>query len=148
ALAGIPPRIEGLAVRLAACVGLLAGCLALTGCSMFGKKSAAPTSAGGRPSQDLALPNGTGPGTATASAPTAPTGPVATPTSGGTGILAGQTLDNYDRRPPPTYIQVAAAPEPNQPAAAPIEVAADSQGYFLIQGLQPGKHYQLIARAR
>jgi thiol-disulfide isomerase/thioredoxin len=32
--------------------------------------------------------------------------------------------------------------------AAPIEVATDAQGYFTIQGLKPGRPYQLLARAR
>ena len=63
-------------------------------------------------------------------------------------MLAGQVLDSYNRRPPATYIQVSLAEDKGEPKGAPIEVAADSQGYFTIQGLQPGKHYQLTARAK
>jgi thiol-disulfide isomerase/thioredoxin len=64
------------------------------------------------------------------------------------GIVAGQVIDNWNRRPAATVIQVALVQEKNEAKAAPIEVTADSQGYFLIQGLQPGRHYRLIARAR
>jgi thiol-disulfide isomerase/thioredoxin len=61
------------------------------------------------------------------------------------GILAGQVIDSYNQRPAGVYIQVQ---EAGQAAAAPVEVAADSQGYFTIQSLQPGHHYQLTARLR
>jgi thiol-disulfide isomerase/thioredoxin len=64
------------------------------------------------------------------------------------GVLAGQVLDSYNRRVPPTLIQVVSLGEGQTNPAAPIEVAADNQGYFTIQGLQPGKTYQLIARAK
>jgi thiol-disulfide isomerase/thioredoxin len=63
-------------------------------------------------------------------------------------MLAGQVIDSLNHRPPPTYIQVAQVRDSGEPAAAPIDVAADSQGYFTIQGLEPGKHYQLLARAQ
>ena len=62
------------------------------------------------------------------------------------GILAGQVLDSYNRRPPATFIQVVSSQEPR--GGAPIEVAADSMGYFTIQGLKPGQGYELIARAK
>jgi thiol-disulfide isomerase/thioredoxin len=61
------------------------------------------------------------------------------------GILAGQVIDSYNQRPAGVYIQVQ---EAGQAAAAPVEVAADSQGYFTIQSLQPGHHYQLTARQK
>lgn len=128
-------------MRVAACIALLASCLALTGCGLLGKRSAAPSN-GPRPSLDTNPP---------APAPVFPGqggGTAAVPTSAGSGILAGQVLDGYQRKPPPAYIQVSQVREGNQPAAAPLEVATDNQGYFTIQGLQPGRHYQLIARAR
>jgi thiol-disulfide isomerase/thioredoxin len=122
-------------VRLVASVAFLAACLGLAGCATFGKKgSTAPAS---QP------PAGRGPATPTAQ-PVNQVGTNATLN----GILAGQVLDSYNRAPPSVYIQVAEARDSPAPAGAPIEVAADSQGYFTIQGLQPGKHYQLTARSR
>jgi thiol-disulfide isomerase/thioredoxin len=62
--------------------------------------------------------------------------------------LAGQVLDSYNRTPiAATYIQVSEAGESGK-SAAPIEVAADGRGYFMIQRLQPGHHYQLTARMK
>jgi thiol-disulfide isomerase/thioredoxin len=129
-------------VRVLACVVLLLASLLMAGCSTFGKKSAT-ASPGGRASADMKLAAQDGP----APAPAAPPPAGATLTAG-SGILAGQILDNYNRRPPPTYIQVSADRDAPAGRAAPIEVAADKDGYFLIQGLEPGRHYQLIARAR
>jgi thiol-disulfide isomerase/thioredoxin len=65
------------------------------------------------------------------------------------GILAGQVLDSFNRPPPAhTYIQVVEAGANGKAGAAPIEVSTDPQGYFMIQRLQVGQHYQLTARAR
>jgi thiol-disulfide isomerase/thioredoxin len=72
-----------------------------------------------------------------------PSDPVTRPASL-TGLLAGQVIDSYNQRPSNTFIQVVEG----SGNATPIEVAADSQGYFTIQGLQPGHHYQLTARTR
>jgi thiol-disulfide isomerase/thioredoxin len=63
-------------------------------------------------------------------------------------MLAGQVLDTLNRRPPPTYIQVVGVDTQGKPAGAPIEVLTTEGGYFTVQGLQPGRHYQLIARAK
>ncbi|MBL8795838.1 MAG: hypothetical protein JNM56_18180, partial [Planctomycetia bacterium] len=139
-----PEFNEDLSVRVAASIALLAVCLALTGCSLFGKRSAAANNGGVRPNLDTNPP---------APDPVARdrdrgAGATAVPASTNSGIIAGQVLDNYHRKPPPAYIQVSQVREGNQPAAAPLEVATDSQGYFTIQGLQPGQHYRLIARAR
>ena len=60
-------------------------------------------------------------------------------------MLAGQVLDGTSRRAPAAFIQVA---EFGTAGAAPIEVPADNQGYFTIQGLQVGRRYVLTARAR
>jgi thiol-disulfide isomerase/thioredoxin len=114
----------------------MACCLALTGCSLFGRKSA-----------------GTG-GAAPAPAPPPRTDqpPIAArplePAGGGNGLLAGEIIDSFNRRPSGAYIQVSLVREGSEPAAAPIEVAADPQGYFTIQGLQVGRHYQLVARSQ
>src|SRR5262245_24804112 len=111
---------------------------------MFGKKSSSPNAAT-RPSVDPSLPPRTERAGADSPPPAWPDNrtPI-TPTSA-SGILAGQVIDSYNRPPPQTYIELTATGDATP--AAPIEVAADSQGYFTIQGLQAGKRYQLIARA-
>lgn len=128
-------------MRVAPCVALMAGCLALAGCSAFGKKSPTAAAPPARPSADAAA--ATDPPRVpfpTADAKTA------VPVAANTGILAGQVVDSYNRRPPTqTYIQVAAS---NEPSAAPLDVATDANGYFTIQGLQPGRAYQLLARSQ
>ncbi|HMF12084.1 MAG TPA: TlpA disulfide reductase family protein, partial [Gemmataceae bacterium] len=75
----------------------------------------------------------------------APPGPVS-------GVLAGQIIDNFNRKPPPTTIQIVSVQDGKETGAAPITVkhdpvSADVNGYFTIQNLQPGRQYQLIARA-
>src|SRR6267142_278392 len=97
----------------------MALCLGPVGCSLFGKKS--PNANGRAPA--TAAPAGVG------------------------GILAGEVIDDNNRRMQGTYIQVV-VPREGQPAGTPIEVAADQQGFFVIQGLAPGQHYQLTARVK
>jgi thiol-disulfide isomerase/thioredoxin len=136
-------------VRVLRCVSLVAVCLALAGCHAFGKKPQAPGGPAARapagpdlgPRTDLAR-NGT-------PSPAIPdTGnPSAALTTGGSGLLAGQVIDSYNRAPPRTYVQVSLPPGPGETAGAPIEIEATSQGFFTIPGLKPGRHYQLIARA-
>lgn len=126
-----------------ACLGLVACCLALAGCSSTGKKPAnAAAAPAGRPTA-ARPPAAAGPVASAAADPRA-----AVPVSATTGILAGQVIDSFNRRPPPTYIQVTLIRESGEPSGAPVDVAADGQGYFTIQGLEPGKHYQLLARSK
>jgi thiol-disulfide isomerase/thioredoxin len=131
---------EGQAVRVVAWMGMIAFCLGLTGCSLVGKKSAgsANTPNLAATDRDLSLPPGRLAGTGA---------DPSTPPPGLSGMLAGQVLDSYNHRPPVTYIQVTDLQAP-QGSGVPIDVAADSQGYFTIMGLQPGRDYQLTARAR
>ncbi|HEY8504891.1 MAG TPA: redoxin domain-containing protein, partial [Gemmataceae bacterium] len=63
------------------------------------------------------------------------------------GVLAGRLVDAFGRRPRDAFIQVALVDAGGGPASKPIGVQADADGYFVIQGLQPGKTYQLTARA-
>ena len=117
-------------VRVWALAILCAMTASLVGCSNFGKKSATPNNPPVR-------------GTPQAAAPATPVTP-----TGSSGILAGQVLDSFNRTPiAATYIQVSEAGEAGK-SAAPIEVATDSHGYFMIQRLQPGHHYQLTARMK
>jgi thiol-disulfide isomerase/thioredoxin len=133
---------EERAVRVLGCVGLVALSLMTAGCNAFGKKDAAGPGAADRAPTGPTLP--TGP--AIGKAPAQPTRAPGPPNVGG--LLAGQVVDAYNRRPPPTLIQIIPSPDGGAAAGAPIEVAADSQGYFTIQGLQPGRAYQLVARSR
>jgi thiol-disulfide isomerase/thioredoxin len=117
---------------------MVACCLGLAGCSLFGKKASTKPA---NPPPDVA-------GSAwPPRAEDTPTPTRTTPTPG-SGILAGRVLDSYDRKPPATFIQVVASDEPGAKSAAPIEVATDAQGYFTIYDLKPGRSYELIARTR
>jgi thiol-disulfide isomerase/thioredoxin len=121
-------------VRAVACLGIVLLSLGLAGCSLFSKKS--------QTKQDAPPPP----------APLAPdwsrsstdktTG---TPTGLG-GILAGQVRDSLDRPAPKTYIQVVPAGAAGA-KSTPLEVETVG-GCFTIYNLQPGQHYQLIARTR
>jgi thiol-disulfide isomerase/thioredoxin len=112
--------------------------LALAGCStFFGKKSKDRANPQAQPPADTGRVGSSG--------------AIGIERTGGTevnGILAGRVVDTYDNRPPPTFIQVIAGSAGKETKGAPIEVVADAQGYFTIHGLQPGQHYQLIARTR
>jgi thiol-disulfide isomerase/thioredoxin len=122
--------------------------LSLAGCKSAGKKDANAASAGGgKPGPDAAFTRG--PDRAAPAIPpaTAPERTVSAPAGGASGVLAGQVLDNASRRLPNAFIQVSEQADGSR-RGAPVEVAADNQGYFLIQGVQAGKRYQLTARAR
>jgi thiol-disulfide isomerase/thioredoxin len=121
-------------------VTLLAACLCVTGCSLFGKKSASTTPSGPRTPD-----SNTAPQFPTRERPSAE--PVST-VSQANGVLAGQILDRYNRRPANVYIRVVDLEDTRDPKAAPIEKQADEQGYFTIAGLRPGGHYQLAARGQ
>jgi len=128
-------------VRAMACVCLIAACVTLAGCStFFGKKS-----------KDRANPPASQPGDSGRIGSSGSVGAAPVERTGGTevnGILAGRVVDTYDNRPPPTFIQVIPTSAGKEAKGAPIEVAVDTQGYFTVHGLQPGQHYQLIARTR
>lgn len=109
-------------------------CLISAGCSSFGKRPAAPSSQPRAPVGHAAAPP-----PAAEPAPGAPVTPVSA-----AGVLAGQVIDSTALGPVTSYVQVAEAGT----NGAPIEVPTDNQGYFTIQGLQPGRTYQLTARAQ
>jgi thiol-disulfide isomerase/thioredoxin len=116
---------------------MMALCLGLAGCQLFGKKSNSSSTTAPRP----------------AGQPAPADRAVADSASSGLGgILAGQIIDGYGTKPPPTYIQVVATQPAKEAGAAPIvekyEVVTDANGYYTIQNLQPGRRYQLIARAK
>jgi thiol-disulfide isomerase/thioredoxin len=135
-------------VRVVPCVIILAACLHLTGCSLFQKKGLPPSRSG----SETLIPRDDR-NAADHSSDIRPTSAseqngAVLPTSASSGILAGQVIDSSSRPVSEAYILVA-LPKANGPKQKkPIDVAANSQGYFTIAGLQPGRHYQLTARAR
>ncbi len=62
-----------------------------------------------------------------------------------TGVLAGQVIDGLDQRRSGAVILVSASDAPQDP---PQEILANDQGYFVIQGLQPGRRYKLTAQLK
>jgi thiol-disulfide isomerase/thioredoxin len=127
-------------VRAVGYVCFAACCMALASCGTFGKKSPFKPKEPPRQSANTGWP----PPPDGAESPLSERAPP--PRVGG--LLAGRVLDSYDRPPPPTYIRVVFAGDAQDAKNSPLEVATDSQGYFTIQGLQAGQHYQLIARTR
>jgi thiol-disulfide isomerase/thioredoxin len=124
-------------VRALACLLCLLLSLTGLGCNTFGKKRPTPPTQPAGGSAPAAAEPATPPATADRSNPSSAVG----------GLLAGQVIPPFGNQPPVTYIQVVCKDEQGAPAA-PIEVATDAQGYFTIQGLKPGRPYQLLARAR
>ncbi|HLJ96949.1 MAG TPA: redoxin family protein [Gemmataceae bacterium] len=122
-------------MRAVACIWFLACCLFLGGCGTFGKKT---------PKEPPPQPAPAWPAADRGASPTAER--ASPPVVGG--LLAGRVLDSFDRPPPPTFIQVVLAQDSPGAKNPILDVATDSQGYFTIHGLQPGQHYQLIARTR
>jgi thiol-disulfide isomerase/thioredoxin len=72
--------------------------------------------------------------------------PTVTPTSHGGSTLAGTVIDAYYRPVPNAYIRWVNIEEKD--SGAPIDVAANANGHFIIQGLKPGTAYKLIARTK
>lgn len=132
-------------MRVLACVGILGLCLGLAGCRVFGKHSQAPrnpdrppvSTAGGDASTPVAPIN-----------PPAPERTAQGPTAGFDGILAGRVVDGFSSRPPYAAIQVVSLDDTQRQAAAPIDLYTDRDGYFTIPGLNPGRHYKLVVRAK
>ncbi len=128
-------------MRIGVGVGLLAVCLGLTGCSLFGKKNS-QAGGGGAPFLGARAE-------APAAAPAAPAAAPVTPTSATSGILAGQVLDPLNRRAGGVPIQIVDLDDGNKSAPkARLDYEATNEGFFLISGLTPGHHYQLIARTK
>lgn len=131
-------------MRFVAWVIIVGGCLGLSGCALTGKKkdnaSQQPsTPAPAFPTSKPAKP---------AAAPFTTTGNAKQTPPGAAGMLAGRVINSYDRTPPPTYIQVVSLSDKSGDGKSVNEVATDNLGYFTIQGLQPGQHYELVARTR
>ncbi len=130
-----------------------------TGCSLFKKNTnnPAPPGGGGGATAPARFPdplNGPIPVPPTlppapSQAPTPPTTPPTTPMTGNFNtptILAGTVTDVHNRPVGNAYIRWVRLDEPA--GGAPIDIAADLHGNFIIQGVKPGAHYRLIARTK
>ena len=79
--------------------------------------------------------------------PTEPTPIARVPVKGpANGVIAGRVIDVYNQLQPGTRIQLVAVDA--KPGEKPIEAAADSQGYFVVQGLEPGRRYKVQAHGK
>jgi thiol-disulfide isomerase/thioredoxin len=127
-------------------------CITAPGCSLFNKNkngTSGTGNAGGPPpakfpgAQDPLLNSNPG-----QPPPAFPTTPTATQTSAtrDNSILAGTVIDAYHRPIGNAYIRWVNLDEKD--AGAPIDVATDSGGHFIIQGMKPGGSYKLIARTK
>jgi len=124
-------------------IGMSLG-VALAGCVGSGQKTPPPALPGASP----ALP-GNFPKPGSSSPPPGSGTRASYEAQAASGLLAGQVLDRLNRRPSGAAIQVVDLQEsPGAPTGARVEVMADSKGYFIIQGLKPGRSYQLVARQK
>ncbi len=122
-------------MRVVACLGLLALCVELAGCSSLGKKTA--------------LPKSSEAGTPTANARDDRPPPAQPPTMaiGDTGgLIAGRVVDTFSNTP---YSDIwVVPPADNQGAPVARHLETDRQGYFTIMNLQPGQAYRLVAQTK
>ncbi|HEY1381876.1 MAG TPA: TlpA disulfide reductase family protein [Gemmataceae bacterium] len=143
-------------MRVVPWVCLLTVGVALTGCKSAPKERPAPPASvpNGRSAAPFwADPNNPSrnPGTASIGAGSG-TGsqvdPVSQPGNDPevSGILAGKLVDGYGRPPGMAYVQVSLVRDGRADPIADVETV--NQGHFYIRGLQPGRTYKLLARAR
>ena len=138
-------------MRVTSCmIALVFLCTTFTGCSLFKKNTndaqgpKAP-SGGAAPAK---FPNdpllNSNIGTPPPAFPAAPAAQTSATT--GNSILAGTIVDAYHRPVGNAYIRWVSVGEKD--AGTPADVAADAGGHFIIQGVQPGAKYKLIARTK
>jgi thiol-disulfide isomerase/thioredoxin len=130
--------IEGQAVRTAVGVALVAVCLGLCGCSLFGKKQAAQKT---NPKPFLGSETTTKADTAAAPRNTS------APLPGADGTLAGRVVVEATEQPIRAYILLKKCGR-DEDKAAPIDFSTDDSGYFFIPKLNTGEQYELVARAK
>lgn len=119
-------------------VAVLIVCLGLTGCSLFGKKQSARNG----PSKPFLGTESPAPRERAAQAdPDAPP-------PGASGVLAGQVLDSTTGRPMKAAIEVKDITEDTAVKTAAMDYESREDGWFMIEGVKPGHHYKLIARAK
>jgi len=126
-------------VRTPVALALVTICLGLAGCSLFGKKQGAHTKTDPKPFLGTETPTKT----ETPIAPAQANGPL----PGANGFLAGRVVALSTGNPVNARIEVRDL-ENLDSKTAKLDVETVEGGYFTIQGLKPGGHYQLIARGK
>jgi thiol-disulfide isomerase/thioredoxin len=135
-------------MRVLPCMFMLALlCTTATGCSLFKKNTN-----GAQGPDNGGMPPAKFPGARNPD-PLMPTPPPAFPPAGssiapntGNSVLAGTVVDAYHRPMGNAYIRWVNLVDKD--AGAPIDVATDANGHFIIQGVKPGASYKLIARTK
>src|ERR1019366_2247403 len=140
-------------MRVLPCMLLLALlCTFGAGCSLFKKNTNGTTAPGGGAApakfpgqQDPLVPPTPPPAFPPTGGAVGPNGAPTTLTSGSS-ILAGTVIDAYHRPMGNAFIRWVNLDEKD--TGAPIDVAADANGHFIIQGVKLGASYKLIARTK
>lgn len=141
-------------MRVISCmIVLVLLCTTFTGCSLFKKNTNSTPGPGGAVGPAPAKFPGEKDPLFNSNIPTPPAFPPAaappmTPMSGKgqTTILAGTVTDAFQRPMGNAYIRWVSL-DPKD-VGAPIDVAADARGHFIIQGVKTGAEYKLIARTK
>lgn len=126
-------------MRTPVALALVTICLGLAGCSLFGKKQGAHTKTDPKPFLGTETPTKT----ETPITPAQANGPL----PGANGFLAGRVVALSSGSPVNARIEVRDL-ENLDSKTAKLDVETVEGGYFTIQGLKPGGHYQLIARGK
>ena len=133
-------------MRVLSCMLLVAFlCTTGAGCSLFKKNTNGAQGPAGPGAPPAKFPGGSQDPLMPTPPPQFPPGAAVTPTSGNS-ILAGRVIDAYHRPIGNVFIRWTNLDEKD--AGAPIDVAADVHGHFIIQGVKPGASYKLIARTK
>ena len=142
-------------MRVMSCMLILAlVCTTFTGCSLFKKNTnGAQGPAGGAGPAPPKFPGANDPilNSNISPPPAFPAAPPPTPpgpqgaAKGHSTILAGTVTDAYHRPMSNAYIRWVSLDEKD---GAPIDVATDARGHFIIQGVKTGQSYKLIARTK
>lgn len=124
---------------------LLAGCASLKEkkASWFGGSGNSPKQ---NPNWFESSPSSTPPPPDPIDGPPTASRPATNALTSSRGVLAGRVIDSFNQQRPGTLIQVQElnADDPGEPT----EVTANAEGYFMVQGLEPGRKYRLSARAK
>jgi thiol-disulfide isomerase/thioredoxin len=123
-------------VRIVGWLGFLALCLGLAGCNSPGKKTSLPKAASDDRSAPL-TPRDTGPPLSQQTA---------VPAGGTSGMIHGRVIDVFNNTPPADIWII----PPSDGQGAPVIRRAETlqNGYFVVQNLQPGQTYRLIAQTK
>jgi thiol-disulfide isomerase/thioredoxin len=129
-------------VRVAPCLIVAASfCLAVVGCSHTNRRQ-------GNSSDGVFMGAGPAAGGAKKAESTDPIFNTSAPSPDIEGMLAGPVLDSASGQPIAATIRCVCLDEGKGEDSAPIDIATDARGNYIIQGLKSGKRYKLTAKAR